>query len=232
MLLAEDLRSYYGPTQVLHGASVRVPAGKIVAMLGRNGMGKTTLLHTIAGLVPPRTGRVVVDDQPITGLAPERIYRHGVTLMPQGHRVFPSLNVRENLDVAYRRSKDEGAWTVEEVVEFLPTLKDRWKQMGGTLSGGEQQMLTLGRTLVMNGRYVMLDEPVEGLAPAMTEQFGVIIQELARRGTGVLLVEQRFQFAMRLADSVCVLSRGAGVFVGTPDELRADEATKQTYLGV
>lgn len=231
-LVAEQVRTSYGPVQVLHGASITVEPGQVVALLGRNGMGKSTLLHTIAGLTRPRAGRVEVDGTAITGLAPERIYRHGVALMPQGHRVFPSLSVGENLEVAVRRAGNGDGWSIDEVTEHLPILKDRWKQTGGTLSGGEQQMLTLGRTLVMNGRYVMLDEPVEGLAPAMTELFGTIIAELARRGTGVLLVEQRFEFAMALADVVVVLSRGTEVFVGTPDELRADTTTLHTYLGV
>jgi branched-chain amino acid transport system ATP-binding protein len=231
-LLAEAITTFYGPVQALHGASVEVPGGTVVALLGRNGMGKTTLLHSIAGLVPPRGGQVSVDGQPIKGLPPERIYRQGVALMPQGHRVFPSLTVGENLEVAQRRVAGDGAWTIEEVLAYLPILGDRWKQMGGTLSGGEQQMLTLGRTLVMNGRYVLLDEPVEGLAPAMAEQFGVVIRELRDRGAGVLLVEQRLEFALGLADVVAVMSRGVEVFVGTPDELRADDDIKQRYLGV
>lgn len=231
-LTAESLESYYGPVQALHGASIEVPQGSVVALLGRNGMGKSTLLHSIAGMVSPRRGRVEVDGETITGLAPERVYRHGVSLMPQGHRVFRSLNVVENLEIGYRKSDADGAWTIDQVYEYLPVLADRGKQMGGTLSGGEQQMLTLGRTLLMNGRYVMLDEPVEGLAPAITEVVGEVVRELRRRGCGVLLVEQRLEFALRLADQVYVMSRGIEVFVGTPEELRASEETKESYLGV
>jgi branched-chain amino acid transport system ATP-binding protein len=232
LLQAKDLQTYYGPVQVLHGVSIDVQPGQVTAVLGRNGMGKTTLVHTIMGLLHPRRGTIELDGDSIRGLAPERVYAKGLTMMPQGHRVFGSLTVGENLTVAYRRSKNSNGWPVDEVLEYFPRMSERWKQPASTLSGGEQQMLTMARTLVGNGRYVMLDEPAEGLAPAITEVFAEIIRELRRRGAGVLLVEQRFEFAMALADVVYVMSRGVEVFAGVPGELRVDEAIKETYLGL
>ena len=231
-LLAKDLQTFYGPVQVLHGMSIEIHPGHVTALLGRNGMGKTTLVHTVMGLVHPRAGTVELDGRTIHSLPPEKVYGSGLVLMPQGHRVFGSLSVEENLMVAYRRSPDSSAWMIDEVMDYFPKLRERWKQGAITLSGGEQQMLTMARTLVGNGQYVMLDEPVEGLAPAIMEVFARIVRELRNRGAGVLLVEQRFEFAMALADVAYVMSRGVEVFVGTPNELRGDEATKEKYLGL
>lgn len=231
-LQAERLRCFYGPVQVLHGVSVEVPAGKVVAVLGRNGMGKTTLVHTVMGMLRPRSGRVLLDGRAIHGQPPEKVSRCGVALMPQGHRVFPSLSVAENIAVARRRARSATSWSVDDVLDYLPLLRQRWKQRSATLSGGEQQMLTLARALVANADYVLLDEPAEGLAPAMVEQVGEIVQELRGRGTGVLLVEQRFEFATRLADTVYVMSRGVEVFVGSPAQLRDDESVTTRYLGM
>ena len=231
-LLVERVVTFRGPVQVLHGVSVEVPRGLVVAVLGRNGMGKTTLVHTIMGMLVPKSGRILLDGAAVHGLVPERVNRKGLALMPQGHRIFPSLSVGENLNVAYRRGDGTNPWTIDEALEYLPLLRKRWKQRAGTLSGGEQQMLTMGRTLLSNGVYVLLDEPAEGLAPAIVEQFGQIIRELRRRETGVLLIEQRFDFATRLADVAYVMSRGVEVFKGTPDQLRADEVIKEKYLGM
>lgn len=232
MLTVERLHAGYGPVRVLQGITVQVAASEVVAMLGRNGMGKTTLVHTIMGFLRPTGGAVAVNGQQIGGEPPERIWRRGVTLMPQGHRVFGSLSVGENLTVAYRRRNPDTDWTVEEVIDKLPKLGDRWRQRASSLSGGEQQMLTLARTLIGNGDVVLLDEPAEGLAPAITEVFGALITELRRRGRAVLLIEQRYDFATALADRVYVISRGIEVFEGRPDELRADAEVRQRYLGL
>lgn len=227
-LRAEHLETFYGPVQALHGVSVEVGQGEVVAVLGRNGMGKTTLVHSISGLLRPTRGTIELDGQAIHGLNPEQILRRGVALMPQGHRVFPSLTVAENLSVAAR----PGPWTEQSIGEYLPKLGERRKQMARTLSGGEQQMLTMGRALVMNAPYLLLDEPVEGLAPSIAERFGDIIRELRTQGAGVLLVEQRLRFALDLADRVVVMSRGIEVFEGTPAELRANDEVRSTHLSL
>ena len=227
-LKIDSIEAFYGPVQALHGISLDVHPGEVLAVLGRNGMGKTTLVHTIAGLLHPSAGQITLDGTRIDGRSPEQVLRAGVAMMPQGHRVFPSLTVAENIAVATR----PGDWTLDEVVDRLPRLGERLKQYARTLSGGEQQMLTMGRALVMNAPFLLLDEPVEGLAPSIAQRFAEIIQELRTRGTGVLLVEQRLRFALELSDRVAVMSRGTEVFLGSPDELRSDETIRNTYLSL
>jgi len=231
MLRIEGVHAFYGRSHVLHGINVAVARGEVVALLGRNGMGKTTLVHTVMGFLDPADGKISFDGDSIASKSPESIFRHGLTLMPQGHRVFGSLTVGENLTVAARPSENGKGWTIERVLNRLPILGDRWNQGSDTMSGGEQQMLTMGRTLVGNGSIVMLDEPAEGLAPAIADLFGEIIDELRKEGAGVLLVEQRVDFALGLADRVYVMSRGVEVFEGTPQQLRARSDVTEQYLG-
>ncbi len=232
MLKVDRVDALYGKSQVLHGISVEVNRGEVVAILGRNGMGKTTLVHTIMGFLKPTRGSITLDGDRIGGRTPESIFRKGITLMAQGHRVFGSLSVGENLTVAARVRNDEAAWTIDSVLDRLPVLRDRWKQGADTLSGGEQQMLTMGRALVGNGDIVMLDEPAEGLAPAIVEEFGEIIRDLRSRGSGVVLVEQRVDFALSLADRVYVMSRGVEVFQGSPEEMNAADDVTEQYLSL
>lgn len=232
MLDVDGVHVFYGPSHVLHGINVHVARGEVVAVLGRNGMGKTTLVHTVFGFLKPTVGRITLNGRSIMGKTPESIYREGIALMPQGHRVFGSLSVGENLTVAARTSNGTAAWSIERVVGRLPILRERWTQPANTMSGGEQQMLTMGRTLVGNGSIVLLDEPAEGLAPAIVETFSEIIAELRSEDVGVLLVEQRLDFALKLADRVYVMSRGVEVFEGSPNELRARKDVTEKYLSL
>lgn len=222
-LLIEGLHARQGRVHVLHGLNLEVASGTVVALLGRNGMGKTTLAHAAMGMIKPFGGTVTLDGKNITGLAPERINRFGLALMPQGHRVFAQLSVGENLAVAQRGATGADAWTIDRALDRLPLLRERWSQRSNTLSGGEQQMLTMARALVSNPKYVILDEPAEGLAPAIVDSFADIIHELRLAGTGVLLIEQRVEYAIGLADRVCVVSRGKEVFEGTPEEFSEND---------
>lgn len=232
MLEVEAVDTYYGRSQILHGTSLTVGEGEVVGLLGRNGMGKTTLVHTIAGLLRPRAGRIVFDGKRISTLPAERISRLGMTLVPQGHRVFPSLTVRENLRIA-RRSVGEDGWSIDEVLDRFPALRERWSVTAGKLSGGQQQMLTMGRALVGNGRLVLLDEPTEGLDPQTVARMGDVIDELRRRGTAALLVEQKVGFTLDRVDRALVLSRGKVVHETTqPQALKADPARLRELIGV
>lgn len=232
MLEVSDVHAFYGPSHVLHGVSVSVNRGEVVALLGRNGMGKTTLVHTVSGFLQPSAGNILFDGSSIAGKTPESIFGEGIALMPQGHRVFGSLSVGENLMVAARSEEGRYGWPIDRVLDRLPVLRERWDQGADTMSGGEQQMLTMARTLVGNGSIVMLDEPAEGLAPAIVETFSEIIRDLRDEGAGVLLVEQRFDFALALADRVYVMSRGVEVFEGTPDNLRDQPDITEQYLRI
>ena len=224
--------TFYGPSHVLHGLSLHAGEGEVVAVLGRNGMGKTTLVHTIAGLLHPRTGSVRFAGRDITGRAPEQIADLGLALVPQGHRVFGSLTVAENLAVARRKPRDGRGWTVDEVCERFPILRQRWGVRAGSLSGGQQQVLTVARALVGNGRMVLMDEPAEGLDPTTVGLVGDVIEELRARGTAVLVVEQKVDFALALADRAVILSRGTIVHeTSSPEALRRDPAAIARHLG-
>ena len=227
-LAVDDLHTYYGESHVLHGVSLAVAPGEAVALLGRNGAGKTTVIRSIIGFTPPRRGRVVWEDAAIEGWPPSRIARRGIALVPQGRRIFAPLSVRENLTLGARGD----GWTLERVYALFPRLIERHAQAGGTLSGGEQQMLAIGRALLTNGRLLLLDEPSEGLAPIVVREIGRIVQSLKGRGLSILLVEQNYHLALAVADRVYVMSKGQIVYEGSPAELRADEDTKRRYLGV
>ena len=228
-LEVEDVHTYYGESHVLHGVSLRVDPGEVLAILGRNGMGKTTLIRTIVGFTPPRAGRVVYEGTEITRLPPFRMAALGMALVPQGRRVFPSLSVRENLDVARR---GEGRWSLEQVYALFPRLRDRAGNRANKLSGGEQQMLAIGRALMSNPDLLLMDEPTEGLAPLLVREVGRVITELKRSGLSILLVEQNLALALSVADRVHVLSRGQIVHTGTPAELMGNDDVKTRYLGV
>jgi branched-chain amino acid transport system ATP-binding protein len=232
LLEAQGLDTYYGPSQILHGCSIDVAEGECVALLGRNGVGKSTLIHTLGGLAPVKAGTVRLDGQDITSWPPERRLAAGMTLVPQGHRVFRSLTVEENLMVAERKSSGAGAWNRDDVLARFPILGDRAAQSAGSLSGGQQQMLAVGRAMLGNGRLMLMDEPSEGLDPQRVALIGSILNEVKGRGTAVLLVEQRVNFALRVADRVAFMVRGEIVEVLDGDVVRADPSAVTVHLGL
>ena len=228
LLDVENIHTYYGESHVLHGVSLRVAPGEAVALLGRNGAGKTTTIRSIVGFTPPRTGRVLFEGRSIERWPSYRIARGGLALVPQGRRIFSPLSVRENLLLGARAQ----GWTLERVFALFPRLRERELQAGGTLSGGEQQMLAIGRALLTNGRLILLDEPSEGLAPVIVRDIGRILLALKAERLSLLLVEQNYHLALRVADRVYVMNRGQVVYEGTPAALEADEDVKRRYLGV
>jgi branched-chain amino acid transport system ATP-binding protein len=227
-LVVEDVHAYYGDSHILHGVSLRVGTGEAVALLGRNGAGKTTMIRSIVGFTPPRQGRIVYDDETISGWPAYRIARRGLALVPQGRRIFAPLSVRENLLLGARRD----GFTLERIFQLFPRLAERQAQVGGTLSGGEQQMLAIGRALLTNGRMLLLDEPSEGLAPLIVREIGRIVRALKSERLSILLVEQNYHLALEVADRVYVMNKGQIVYEGTPASLGADEDVKRRYLGV
>jgi branched-chain amino acid transport system ATP-binding protein len=234
MLAVEDIHTYYGDSYVLQGVSLQVRPRTAVALLGRNGMGKTTLIRSIIGFARPRHGRVRFEGQDITRLPSHQIAQLGIGLVPQGRRIFPSLTVLEHLTVAARGGPQNGggAWSPARAFELYPRLRERAAHRGSTLSGGEQQMLAIARALTTNPRLLLMDEPSEGLAPLLVRELGDSIARLRSAGLSILLVEQNLPMALSIADEVCVLSKGRVVYRGTPAELSADAAVKQRYLGV
>ena len=223
----------YADSHVLHGVSFTLDAGRVLALLGRNGAGKTTCIHAIVGFVPLRRGEIRLFGEAISRLSPESISRKGVGLVPQGRRIFASLTVRENLAVAAQsRPGATEPWTLERVLDLFPTLRVRPQQIAGSLSGGEQQMLAIGRALMGNPRVLLMDEPSEGLAPLIVAEVGRTIARLKQEGQSILLVEQNVRLALDLADDVVVVNTGRVVFAGTIDQLRDDEALITQHLGV
>jgi len=223
----------YGESHVLHGVSFNLNAGRVLALLGRNGAGKTTCMSAIIGFLPPRGGEVRLFGEPIGSLSPETISRKGVGFVPQGRRIFSTLTVRENLAVS--RQKRAGAatpWTLERVIELFPRLKDRLQQLAGSLSGGEQQMLAIGRALMGNPRVLLMDEPSEGLAPLIVAEVGRTIARLKEEGQSILLVEQNIKLALDLADEVVILNTGRVAFSGSAGQVRDDQALITQHLGV
>jgi branched-chain amino acid transport system ATP-binding protein len=224
-----DLHTYYGDSHVLQGVSLAVAPGEVVTILGRNGAGKTTLIRSVIGFTPPRRGTVRFKDAEITRWPPFRAVEHGMGLVPQGRRVFPSLTVLENLLVAGR---GPGRWTLDRVLALFPRLRERGGNRAGKLSGGEQQMLAIGRALMTNPDLLLMDEPTEGLAPLLVREVGRVLSELKGEGLSILLVEQNLPLALSVADRVHVLSRGQVVHTCTADALLANEDVKARYLGV
>ncbi len=236
MLKVAGVHGNYGITSILRGVDLDVANGEVVGLLGRNGMGKTTLVRTIAGLAPPAlvAGEIAFDGERISGLPPYQIGAKGIGLVPQGRHVFGSLTVLENLQVAARAATDgTEAWTLDRVYGFFPRLKDRSSSRAKNLSGGEQQMLAIGRALMTNPKMLLMDEPSEGLAPIVLGVIRQQLQELKAHGLSILLVEQSLGMALRLCDRLYILGEG-GVIVweGTPAELEADESAKRVHLGV
>ena len=229
VLEVEGVHTYYGESHVLQGISLRVGEGEVLTILGRNGAGKTTLVRSIIGFTPPREGHVRFKGRDITEWPSYRMVGAGMALVPQGRRVFPSLTVQENLEVA---RAGQGRWTIERIHTLFPRLAERAGNRANKLSGGEQQMLAIGRALMTNPELLLMDEPTEGLAPLLVREVGRVIGELKREGLSILLVEQNLPLALSVADRTHILSRGQIVHSCRPAELLANEEVKSRYLGV
>ena len=233
MLTVDAIETAYGLSQVLFGVSLRVDDGAVVTLLGRNGMGKTTTVRTIMGIVPPRAGRIHFDDRPIHGLPSYRVAQAGIGLVPEGRQVFPNLTVRENL-VATAANRAGGAdpWTVEKVLELFPPLSARQGLLAGALSGGEQQMVAIGRALMTNPRLLILDEATEGLAPLVRTEIWRCLERLKADGQSILLIDKNVAALTRIADTNYILEKGRIVWTGTSAELRRREDIQHRYPGV
>jgi branched-chain amino acid transport system ATP-binding protein len=236
MLTISDLHSGYGLSEVLNGVTLEVPDGKLVALLGRNGMGKTSLCRSIMGLDPPvtRSGTIDYNGTTITSMSPFKIARLGLGYVPQGRHIFGSLTVVENLSMAHRSPAGQPGevWDLERVWDMFPRLAERKTNGGAQLSGGEQQMLAIGRALMTNPGVLIMDEPSEGLAPVLVDQLGERMQDLKRSSLSMLLVEQNYSLALKLADILYVMENGRVVFSGSPEELDTSEDVKRRHLGV
>ena len=234
LLELSHVETYYGDSHVLFDVSLTVEQGEVLCLVGRNGAGKTTTLRTIIGLTPPRSGRVRLRDRELTGLPPYRIARQGVGFVPEDRRVFWNLTVEENLEVARRSAPDGGPdrWSAESLFDLFPVLRERRRQRAGTLSGGEQQMLTIARTLMGNPDVLLLDEPSEGLAPLVVELLGLQLQRLKASGLTIVLAEQNLGFVSGLGDRVCIIEKGIVRYLGAMADFLADDAVRKAYLAV
>ncbi len=232
MLELVDVHTYYGDSYVLQSVSLEVKEGSTVALLGRNGMGKTTTIRSIIGLTPPRRGVVRFKGKDVTGLQPYQIAKMGMGLVPQGRHIFPSLSVKENLTMSARTGGKADPWSLDRVYSFFPVLKERANIKGNLLSGGEQQMLTIARALMTNPDLLLMDEPSEGLAPLLVQEISRIIGQLKESGFSILLVEQNLPMALAVADYVYVIGKGVIVYESTPAKFRDNEEVKTRHLGV
>jgi branched-chain amino acid transport system ATP-binding protein len=232
MLELLDIHTYYGESYVLRGVSLRIPEGSVVALLGRNGMGKTTAIRSIIGFTPPRRGQILFQGEAIMKLPPDKIAKLGIGLVPQGRYIFPSLSVKENLTMSARGAGKTDAWSLDKVYALFPILRERSSCRGTLLSGGEQQMLAIGRALMTNPQLILMDEPSEGLAPLVVKEVGKIIYQLKQKGFSILLVEQNLPMALKVADYLYILSNGEVVYQSTPGQLRSNDDVKAKYIGV
>ena len=232
LLKVDDIHVYYGSIHAVKGVSFTVEEGEIVTLIGANGAGKSTVLNTVSGLLHPRSGSVVFQDRDLKGVAPHKVVERGLAQVPEGRRIFLKMTVEENLEMgAYTQPRSTVEPGIADVYERFPRLKERRRQIAGTLSGGEQQMLAMGRALMSNPKLLMLDEPSMGLAPILVEQIFDIIRRLHQKGTTILLVEQNARMALSVADRGYVLETGRVTLTGQGRELLADEAVKKAYLG-
>ena len=228
-----DVHTYYGESHILNGVSLQVEEGSAVAVLGRNGMGKTTTIHSIIGFTPPRQGAIFFKGKEISRLLPYQICQAGLALVPQGRRIFPSLSVKENLMMGARKPMRGGGWSLEKVYSVFPRLKERANNKGNLLSGGEQQMLCISRALLTNPDLLLMDEPSEGLAPIIIREIiGDIIHQLKKESISILLSEQNLQMALSVSDDVYILSNGEVVHHCTPTELSGNKGIQAEYLSV
>ena len=231
ILEIHDLKVSYGGIEAVKGVTLTVPEGKIVTLIGANGAGKSTILKTVSGIVRPKTGRILYNGEDITGKSPDKIVKAGIVLVPEGRHVFPNLTVKENLKIGAYLRRDDLSADFATVYGLFPRLKEREWQLAGTLSGGEQQMLAVGRALMSKPKLIMMDEPSLGLAPLIVQSIFGIIREINRRGITVLLNEQNANMAIQTADKAYVLETGRLTMEGTGAELLADESVKEAYLG-
>jgi branched-chain amino acid transport system ATP-binding protein len=234
ILTMSNVDASYGDSRVLENVSMQLPEGQLLGLLGRNGAGKSTCMNVIVGLLRPRRGVISIADVPVTGLAPEVIATHGVALVPQGRRIFRSLTVRENLLVAARRpnGRKRQPWTLATVFSSFPRLGERQRQVAGYLSGGEQQMLAIGRALMSNPQLLLMDEPSDGLAPQIVSEVMDTIRALKRQGLSIVLVEQNAKLVLDVADVVVVMNTGSVALTSTPARLRAEKIDLHRHLGV
>lgn len=237
LLEVEDLNTYYGASHVLQGISLNVAEGELVALLGRNGMGKSTTLKTIMGLVKSKSGSVVFEGKEITGYPPYKAAQAGVGYVPEDRRIFPELSVLDNLFLGIKGGKmgdpnDPNLWTIDRIFSHFPMLKERTQQKGKFLSGGEQQMLAIGRSLMGNPRLLLVDEPTEGLAPLMVQEVRNVLEEINKAGVSILLVEHNLKVALSLADRVYLMGKAHIGFKGSVEELRDDRQVREKYLEV
>jgi branched-chain amino acid transport system ATP-binding protein len=230
LLKVKDIHTYYGDSHILQGISLEVGKGKVIGILGRNGMGKTTLIRSLIGFTPPRSGTVKFRDEETTDKRPFQIAKLGMSIVPQGRQIFPSLSVEENLKVVFRSSPD--GWTLNKIYGLFPPLQDRFDHPGNRLSGGEQQMLAIGRSLMTNPSLLLMDEPTEGLAPLFVQKVGEVIRKLQRTSISILLVEQNLQFTLKQTGYIHVMNRGMIVNSSSPKELEIDHEIRSKYLGV
>jgi branched-chain amino acid transport system ATP-binding protein len=231
LLSLQDVHTYYGASHILHGVSLEVRPGEVVGLLGRNGMGKTTTLQTILGLPPPSRGKILFRGEVISGRPTYVIVENGVGWVPQGHRIFPTLTVVENLELAAAKARP-GRWTLDEMYRLFPRLHARRDARGDALSGGEQQMLAIARALVQNPKLMLMDEPSEGLSPLLVQEVGNIISHLHEQGVSILMVEQNLHFALGIAEKILIMNKGAILFSGLPQELARNDQLCRQYLGV
>ena len=231
MLAVRDLHAYYGKSHILQGVNLEVRAGEIVSLLGRNGVGRSTTCKAIMGLVEP-IGEVLWKGKSIAGLRADVIAHAGIGYVPEDRQIFPTLTVRQNLELGQKRAGRFGRWTFDDMFALFPHLRERQHNVAGVLSGGEQQMLTMGRTLMGDPEQVIIDEPTEGLAPMLVIQVGRFLDEIAHRGVSILLVEQKLTIALKISHRVYVMGHGRIVFEGTPADLAANEAVRKENLEV
>ncbi len=231
MLEVRDLHAYYGKSHILQGVNFEVGDGEIVALLGRNGVGRSTTIKAIMGDVPP-TGSIRFKGEEIAGLPPYAIARKGLGYVPENREIYPTLTVRENLLLGMKSTRRAGRWSMDDMFDMFPNLRERADALGAVISGGEQQMLTMCRTLMGDPDLVMIDEPTEGLAPKLVEQVAALLEEIAGRGISILLVEQKLTIALKISKRLYVMGHGRIVFEGTPADLRADDRVRREWLEV
>jgi len=231
LLEVDDLHAYYGKSHILHGVSFNVREGEIVSLLGRNGVGRSTTIKAIMGAVPPK-GSIRFKGDQIAGCKPHQAARKGLGFVPETRDIFPGLTVRQNLELGEKSSKAPGRWTMRDMFRMFPQLEDRIDAPGGVLSGGEQQMLTVCRTLMGDPDLIMIDEPTEGLSPKMVEHIGEFLAEIAGRGVAILLVEQKLTIALKISKRLYVMGHGKIVYEGTPGELEGASAVRKEWLEV